>query len=269
MYVVERWLARMAKSPYSEDFILKGGMLLASLGARRATVDADTLARNMSSDRETVAQRVAEIAQIGDADDGVAFLVDTLHTSTIRDSAMYSGLRVKMVARLATAEVIMRLDINFGDPVTPAPRMVELPSLRPGGQPVRLLGYPIETVLAEKIVTAIELGMANTRVRDFADVFVLGNSHPIECGALRSAMIATATFRGASLIPLAQAVGRLAELRESTYSAYRKVMGSSTESLPPHFSDLVAFAGNFVDPVIGGLDDHAVWNPAKATWELS
>ena len=116
MYIVERWLSRMSRSPYAEDFILKGGMLLASFGTRRPTVDADALARNMASDEETVARRVADIAAIEDPDDGVEFLPDTATTAVIRDDALYSGVRVTMTARLATAQVKLRLDINFGDP---------------------------------------------------------------------------------------------------------------------------------------------------------
>lgn len=81
MYVVERWLSRMTRSPYAEDFILKGGMLLACFDTRRPTVDADALARNMASDEESVAHRVAEIAAIVDPDDGVVFLPETVTTS--------------------------------------------------------------------------------------------------------------------------------------------------------------------------------------------
>ena len=142
MYIVERWLSRMSRSPYAEDFILKGGMLLASFGTRRPTVDADALARNMSSDHESVARRVVEIAVIEDPDDGVEFLPDTVTAAAIRDDALYSGVRVTMTAQLATAQVKLRLDINFGDPVTPAPRTVGLPTLHPDTPPIRILGYP-------------------------------------------------------------------------------------------------------------------------------
>ncbi len=137
MYVVERWLSRMSRSAYAEDFILKGGMLLASFGTRRPTVDADALARNMASDEETVARRVAEIAAIEDPGDGVEFLPDTVTTALIREDALYSGVRVTMTARLATAAVKLRLDINFGDPVTPAP-----PHSRPAGIATRFPADP-------------------------------------------------------------------------------------------------------------------------------
>lgn len=244
-------------------------MLLASFGTRRPTVDADALARNMASDEETVARRVADIAVIEDPDDGVEFLPDTVTTAVIRYDALYSGVRVTMTARLATAQVKLRLDINFGDPVTPAPRTVELPSLRPDAPPIRILGYPIETVLAEKLVTAIELGRANTRVRDFADIHVLIGTQVLQCGALRDALTATAGFRGTTLISLAQATERLAVLRNSTYVAYRKGLGEAGASLPERFSDTVAAAVDFVDPVLDGLDAKALWSPAERNWNAA
>lgn len=269
MYVVERWLSRMSRSPYAEDFILKGGMLLASFGTRRPTVDADALARNMASDQVTVARRVTEIAAIEDPDDGVEFLPDAVTTAVIRDDALYSGVRVTMMAQLATAQVKLRLDINFGDPVTPAPRTVELPSLRPDAPPIRILGYPIETVLAEKLVTAIELGRANTRVRDFADIHLLTGTQALQCGELRDALTATATFRGTTLIPLAQATEGLAVLRDSTYVAYRKGLGEAGASLPERFSDTLAAAADFVDPALDGLDAKALWSPAERNWHMA
>jgi hypothetical protein len=130
MYVVERWLARLAISAHVDDFILKGGMLLAAFGARRPTVDVDALARNLSADQESVISRVAEIAAIEIPDDGMEYLVDTVRASTIRDDALYAGVRVVMEVRIATAQVKLQLDVNFGDPVTPAPRTVDLPSYR-------------------------------------------------------------------------------------------------------------------------------------------
>lgn len=266
MYIVERWLSRMSRSAYAEDFILKGGMLLASFGTRRPTIDADALARNMASDQGSVARRVAEIAEIDDPDDGVVFLPKTVTTAVIRDDALYSGVRVTMTAALATAQVKLRLDINFGDPITPAPRTVVLPSLRPDTPPVHILGYPIETVLAEKLVTAIELGRANTRVRDFADVHLLTSNQVVLCGSFREALTATAHFRGTTLIPLALAAQGLGALRESTYSAFRSGLGEAGAGLPKQFSEVVAGVAAFVDPVLDGIDQEAAWNPAVREW---
>lgn len=258
----------MSRFVYAEDFILKGGMLLASFGTRRPTVDADALVRNMAADEETVAHRVAEIAAMEDPDDGVEFLPDTVATAVIRDDALYSGVRVTMTAQLATAQVNLRLNINFGDPVTPAPRTVELPSLRPDSQPIRILGYPIETVLAEKLVTAIELGRANTRVRDFVDVYLLTGTQAVQCGSLRDALTATPEFRSTALVPLARAADGHGELRDATYVAFRKGLGETGAGLPPRFSDTVAAVAAFVDPVLNGLEAESVWSPTERGWSI-
>lgn len=121
MYVVERWLARMSTSPYAGDFVLKGGMLLASFGSRRPTTDADALARKMPAEEDAVAARVVEIARLFDPDDGIIYLTETVKAAMIRDDALYSGVRVTMDATLGTARLKLKLDINFGDPVTPEP----------------------------------------------------------------------------------------------------------------------------------------------------
>lgn len=211
-------------SEHVDDFVLKGGMLLAAMGTRRPTVDADALARNISSDEDSVARRVAEIAMIDDPDDGVVFLPDTITTSVIRDGALYSGVRVTMSAQLATANLKLRLDINFGDPITPAPRPIELPSLRVGTPPITVLGYPIETVLAEKLVTAVDLGLANTRVRDYVDVHLLTNTQSMRCGTLRDALSAIAEFRGTTLRPWPRPPQDLAT------SAHRPTSRTATDS---------------------------------------
>jgi hypothetical protein len=145
-YVIERWLARLSSSPYASQFVLKGGVLLAALGQRRPTVDADALAIGLTNDADAVAERVAEIAAVEDGEDGVEFLTATISAQLIRDHALYHGVRVTMDARLATATVKLRLDINFGDPVNPAPQRVSLPGLRPASAPIEVLGYPVETV---------------------------------------------------------------------------------------------------------------------------
>lgn len=123
-------------------------------------------------------------------------------------------------------------------------------------------------MLAEKLVTAIELGRASTRVRDFADIHLLAGTQVVQSGSLRDALTATAEFRGTALIPLARAAEGLGELRDSTYVAYRKGLGEAGASLPLRFCDTVAAVAAFVDPVLGGLGDEAVWDPAGRGWSF-
>jgi hypothetical protein len=262
LYVVERWLARLGRSQYVDDFVLKGGMLLAAFGQRRPTVDADALARNLTRDEDAVASRVVEIAAVADPDDGVEYLTGTAKTSVIRDDALYSGVRVVMEARIATAAVKLRIDVNFGDPVTPAPRLIELPSLRPESPSIRVLGYPVETVVAEKLTTAITLGPASTRVRDYADLYTLAATQTLDHRAVRAALVATAQFRGTTLRPLSEVIGNLVDLRSATYLAYRRSLGRDGEHLPPRFGDLVAAVVAFADPLVNA-------DPAAGAWDLN
>jgi hypothetical protein len=220
LYVVERRLARLSASRYAEQFVLKGGMLLAANDARRPTADVDALARHIPNDEDTVVARITEVAGQPFEDDGVAFLTDTAVARPIREEAVYPGVRVAMDSRIATDVVRFRLDVNLGDPVTPAPRLlIELPPLRPEAAPVRVLGYPIETVVVEKRATAIVLGAANTRVRNYADVYTLTGRHDLIHGAVHAALDATARFRGVEIARLSSVIDDLVELREPTYTA--------------------------------------------------
>ncbi|WP_264019561.1 nucleotidyl transferase AbiEii/AbiGii toxin family protein [Mycobacterium saskatchewanense] len=111
------------------------------------------------------------------------------HGDVARDPrrGLYSGVRVATDCGIASAVIELRLDVNFGDSVTPAPQQIDLPALRPDHPPIRILGYPLETVLAETISTAIGLGPPNTRVRDYADIYTLTGDRDISIGRWRRA----------------------------------------------------------------------------------
>jgi hypothetical protein len=266
LYVLERWLARLAASPHANEFVLKGGVLLAVFDARRPTADADLLARNLANDEETVISRVVDVAGVElDPEDGVEFLVDTVAAQSIRDDDLYSGVRISMSCRISTASVKLKLDINFGDPVTPAPQLLDLPSQRPGTASVRVLGYPIETVLAEKTSTAIALREANTRVRDYADLYTLTGKQAVSYESVRSALDATTRHRGVEVQPLSEVIGDLVALRQQAYSAFKKRLGPDADHLPDSFGDVVAAVIEFVDPLAGG-DLHEAWNPDVRKW---
>jgi hypothetical protein len=266
LYAVERWLARLANSEYVGDFVLKGGMLLAAFGQRRPTVDVDTLARNMVAEQEAVAARVAEVAELPDAEDGIEFLTDTVAARTIRSEAAYPGVRVTMRARIATATIKFSIDVNFGDPVTPAPRLVELPALRRTMTPIRVLGYPVETVLAEKLATAIVLGAAKTRVRDFADIYTVTGEHDLYFASTRRALEHTAEFRDVTIQPLSAVVANIVDLRANTYAAYRKSLGPYGVGLPEHFGEVVTAAIRFADPLTEPHAGFISWTAGTRQW---
>ncbi|MFD8498375.1 nucleotidyl transferase AbiEii/AbiGii toxin family protein [Amycolatopsis sp. NPDC059657] len=255
----------MTASPYGTKFVLKGGMLLSVFNARRPTADADLLARQLANDEATIAARVRDIAGMVH-DDGVEYLTDSITTQSIRDDAIYTGVRVSMNCLVSTATVKLKLDVNVGDPVTPEPRLIELPSQRPERPAVKLLGYPVETVLAEKISTAIALGEANTRVRDYADIYTLTNNHPLTHSAVRAALLATTAHRAVELKPLSSTVGQLATMRQSTYRAFRQRLGSDGDHLPESFDDVLSAVVRFADPLVVAANTSVAWTPETGQW---
>ena len=143
--------------------------------------------------------------------------------------------------------------------------MIELPSLRPDAAPVRVLGYPIETVLAEKLATAIMLGAANTRVRDYADIYTLTGRHDVVHDAVRAALDATSRFRGVEIAPLSSVVDDLVELRERTYRAYRTALGVDGTELPAEFGAVVDAVTTFADPLADPTGDLR-WHAVERRW---
>jgi hypothetical protein len=264
LYVIERWLARLAASPHAQKLVLKGGMLLAAYDARRPTADVDALARSIPGDLRTMASLVSDVASVR-LDDGVEYLTQSATSGVIRHDAAHPGVRVAMDGTIATAKVKLRLDINVGDPVIPPPAPVELPSIRPGLPPVQVLGYPAEAVLGEKIATAIELGPANTRVRDYADVYTLTGRNVIAHGAAREALLATAAYRGTRVERLSGTIKNLVELRGRIFDAYRNSLGNAGQHLPRSFEEVVSAVVAFADPLAQQRNE-MTWQPTARQW---
>jgi len=262
LYVLERFLFRLAFSTFRDRLVLKGGMLLAALDSRRPTADIDLLARAISNDADEVTRIVFAILQVP-VDDGVVYDPGRMSVRAIRDTEPYAGTRLSLPAQLGQARVVLRLDINVGDPVTPAPVEVEYPALLEGS--FRLLGYPLATVLAEKVVTMVERGVATTRERDFADVVLLSRRHPVDAAELLAALRATAAHRGSTLRPLGGWLARLGALRQASWSAYIDRSGLA-EVLPIDYEAAIAAVSFFVDPLLDGSTTAGSWDPIQKHW---
>jgi predicted nucleotidyltransferase component of viral defense system len=260
-YVLERFLYRLSVSRYRDRFVLKGGLLLTVLGVRRPTRDADVLALNIRGDEETLLAVVREIAGIP-ADDGVTFDTSQARAMTIREHAAYPGTRIVVPAALGRAQLRLRLDVNFGDPA--GAQEIAYPTLL-SEEPFGLLGYPVETVISEKVETMISRGDANTRERDYADVLALSRIHSVEAHSLRQALEQTAAHRGTELMPLAQALDTLPTDRQRDWQAFLDRSGFS--DMPADFEEAVARVAQFVDPVLRNEPDLTRWNPVAGEWE--
>jgi hypothetical protein len=174
LYALEGFLGRLAASGRGDDLVLKGGVLLAAYAVRRPTADIDVAGISLPGNVDQVRDLVASIAAI-DAEDGLDFDLGSVRAEQIRDDDQYAGVRASMSVRLATAVIRFHVDVNFGDPIWPPPQRIRLPRLL-GGE-VIVMGYPLVMVFAEKLLTALERATANTRWRDFGDIYLLAGSH--------------------------------------------------------------------------------------------
>jgi Nucleotidyl transferase AbiEii toxin, Type IV TA system len=220
MYALEGFLDRLTQSDEKDHFVLKGGVLLAAYDARRATRDIDFAAQAMSSDVETIVPVIHRIMSV-ELHDGLSYDTQSLGAQIIREDDDYNGVRVTASVALATAKLHFHLDINFGDPIWPEPTTVSLPRLL-GTAPIQIAGYPVSMILAEKIVTVMQRGTANTRWRDFVDIRALLGSSPIDTTELRTSIEQVARYRAATIRPLAESLAGFPPLAQARWSAWRR-----------------------------------------------
>jgi hypothetical protein len=264
-YVLERFLYRMSISPLGgRYFVLKGGLLLAQFGARRMTRDIDILGRAFSRKEPEIISRIAEIGAT-DVDDGVIFDAGTLRTVPIREDEEYHGLRLSMAATLARARLKLQLDVSFGDPVTPEPVLIDYQQQLAGGS-FQLFGYPIATVIAEKLSTAVSLGGLNTRDRDYADLYRLLTLNDLDGGEVTAALAATTVHRGIPLQRLSPLVDGLAERRQASYTAWLRRQGRAAEGYPEGFGAVLDLVVAFADPLLDGLVAKLRWSAGLDCW---
>ena len=189
-YALERLLYRLSLSPHRERFVLKGAMLLATWfdEPHRATRDVDLLGFGDAAEDALLAT-FSEIMAI-EVDDGVSFDLKGLRIEAIREEVEYGGSRLRTTAVLAGARIPVTVDIGFGDAVEPGVEDIDLPVLLDMPSP-HLRAYPPETVIAEKFHAMVALGRANSRMKDYYDIWMLTSALKIEPDRLRRAIAAT------------------------------------------------------------------------------
>lgn len=253
---------RLTRSEYAENLILKGGVLLAALNARRPTRDIDLAARTLRNTEAEVLTLVQKIAGIS-LDDGMEFDPDRATAEIIREEDEHSGIRVTLGGALSRAVTRLHVDVNVGDPIWPEPQWVNLPWLLDGVLEVR--GYPLEMVLAEKLSTAIARGTANTRWRDFVDLYVLAQRHDIDGDTLRASLLRVAEHRAIALSSLKSSLAGYEEIAQARWAAWVKKQRLES-TIPTQFSLVLDYVTEFADPVIEGAVATRIWDPIRRRW---
>lgn len=199
-FALERFLYRLGSSRYRSRFILKGAWMLSvwQVPLPRPTRDIDLLGR-LASTVENIASAVQGICETSAPADGLYFDTKDLVSERITETANYAGVRVRFVAYLGKARVPMRIDVGFGDPVVPDPSAVQLPALL-DFPPPELLGYSRESTIAEKYQAMVYLGMINSRMKDFFDIWLLASHTSFRGPLLAQAIEETFRWRTAPLV---------------------------------------------------------------------
>jgi predicted nucleotidyltransferase component of viral defense system len=197
-YANERLLHRLSLSPHRHRFVLKGAMLMTTWfdDPHRPTRDVDFLGYGDSAP-DAMLVTFREICAI-EVNDGMVFDIDALRVELIREELEYGGLRLRTTGRLAGARITVIIDIGFGDAIEPGLDEVNLPVLLDLPQP-RLRVYARETVIAEKFQAMVMLGLANSRMKDFYDVWILSRSYAFDDDRLPRAIAATFERRGTAI----------------------------------------------------------------------
>ncbi len=243
-YATERLLYRLSTTPHRDRFVLKGAMLMTTWfdDPHRPTRDVDFLGYGDPAPEPMLAV-FREICAI-EENDGVIFDVDTLRVELIREELEYGGLRLRTAARLAGARIAIVIDIGFGDAIEPGVEEINLPVLLDLPVP-RLRAYARETVVAEKFQAMVMLGLANTRMKDFYDIWMLSRNYDFDGERLSRAIAATFERRGTAIpeeVPDAlTSVFSTDATKQRQWETFARDLAAEVPSLETIATDLAGF----------------------------
>ncbi|MBI4777155.1 MAG: nucleotidyl transferase AbiEii/AbiGii toxin family protein [Deltaproteobacteria bacterium] len=271
-YGLERLLYRLGRSEYAERFVLKGAMLFAlwTETVHRPTKDLDLLGYGDVSAPElrTLFER---ICQVEVEPDGIVFEPNSIRVEDIREDQEYQGRRVKLNGKLGQAKIDLQLDIGFGDVITPEAQEIEYPTLLELPPP-RIRAYPKESVVSEKLQAMVFLGMVNSRMKDFYDLWVMSRKFSFAGETLTKAIKATFERRKTAIpeeIPpaLSQEFTRDRN-KAAQWQAFLNRTGLSDEGkgLPGVIEDLRIFLEPLLVAAKGGRFTFSVWTP-EGKWQ--
>lgn len=268
-YVVERLLYRLGKSEHAGDFVLKGAMLF-HLGPdqlpRRPTRDVDLLGKG-SADLARLEEIFRALCKVQIVDDGLVFVEKSVRAERIREGEEYQGVRVHLEACMGSARIQIQVDIGFGDALTPRPKKRRLAALLPDLPAPCLLVCPWETVIAEKFQVLVDLGIANSGMKDFFDLRYLATTLTLDGTTLARAIQATFKRRRTPL-PIGVPVGLSPAFGEDTdkQTQWRAFLGrlhldAGKESLSDVVSELRDFLMPPVEALVKKLPFTVKWPP--------
>jgi len=256
-FAIERLIYRLAQSKYRDDFILKGAMLF-SLWAKipyRSTGDLDLLGKGDPAP-ERLISIFRELCTLSVPDDGLAYDPESVTAEETRPEDEYQGVRVELNATLSGARLRIQIDIGFGDVVTPEAQTISYPTLLDFPEP-ELRAYPPETVVAEKLEALVSLGIRNSRMKDFFDLWVMAKTFAFD-GLVLTAAIGATFARRKTEIPAEAPIAFTPEFannadKQRQWRAFLK--RTSLAMAPEPLPELLEFIAGFAMPVLTAVRD--------------
>lgn len=264
-FAMERFLYRLSKSVYSGNFILKGALMLSVWDAPRTrpTMDIDMLGQ-INNDINSIISFTRDVCLQEVEPDGIIFDPDSVTAENIREDADYEGIRVRFKGSLDTARFSMQLDIGFGDVVIPKADVFDFPVLLDLPSP-HLHGYSKESTIAEKFEAMVKLGIINSRMKDFFDIWMLSRQFDFDGSTLAKAIEQTFSTRATEFkpkpIPLTNSFAE-----DITKSAQWRgfIRNIRITNVPQEFKEIVSAVASFLMPIAESLAGN---RPFKDVWK--
>ena len=262
----------MSLSPYSKNFILKGGILLYAMyqgDFSRGTADIDLLGQNITNDLELIKKSFIEIFSIEYLDDAINYDLSSLKIRRIAEFKKYPGINISITGYLDRTKIIVQIDIGFGDVVYPEIKTMEYPTLLV--QPAPLIQvYSKETIIAEKFQAIVSLGNATTRLKDFYDIYALLNSYEFQSDVLAEAIKETFANRKTSF-KIITAFEDVFVNDANRLRMWISFLKSKKVKQKIEFNEVVKKIKLFLIPVIEMINQskirQQIWNPVRNVWE--
>jgi predicted nucleotidyltransferase component of viral defense system len=262
-YALERLLYRLSRSAHRNRFVLKGAMLFVTWVQTpfRPTRDLDLLGYG-ENNPEAIGDIFRAICTQPVEDDGVIFDVGGLEAKPIREDVEYGGVRVRTQATIAGARIPIQVDVGFGDAITPGPIEIDYPALLDAPAP-HLRAYPIETVVAEKFHALAIRGIANSRLKDYYDLWLIAETFELQRAPLAAAVRQTFARRETAL-PQEKPTGFSEAYVETWGGQWRTFLTRERmAAAPEQLATVVADLERFLLPLIEEADGDWRWQPRE------
>ena len=270
-YGLERTIYRLSVSEYVERFMLKGGIFLYALFEgefARATRDIDLLARNMPNNVEDM-KKVFEIIFSIECDDALRYDQETLEVTDISDFKEYHGVNISIMAYLDRTKVPVSIDIGFGDIIYPNKVKMEFPVLLDMEVP-EIYAYSISSVISEKFEAIVSLGDANSRYKDFYDIFVLAGCYDLDGTELKEAVKETFEYRETGFDDIYAFTDDFitSEIHQSRWKSFLKKKKALVNAELEDVVDLLkVLLLPIVESITGNKDYLAKWDHKSKSWK--